>query len=101
MPRQRKIHIADPAAFDPEADADNYLFVHDLPGGDVLLSPSDLARRWRTTPAALLKQRQRGTGPPFVIMNRRIVRYRLLDIVNFEAVPVVYSTSEARLIGLL
>jgi hypothetical protein len=75
--------------------------VHDLPGGDILLTPADLARRWRTTTDALRKQRERGTGVAFVCLNRRHIRYRLLDVVNFEANRVAYSTPQARSIGLL
>ncbi len=101
MPRHRTIKLADPLDFDHEADAQNYADVHDLPGGDVLLTPADLAKRWRTTVGALRKQRERGTGPAFVCMNSRIIRYRLLDVVNFEANRVAYSVPQARSIGLL
>jgi hypothetical protein len=101
VPRKRKINLADPLDFDHRADALNYADVHDLPGGDVLLTPADLARRWRTSIDALRKLRERGSGPPFVCMNRRRIRYRLLDIVNFEANRVAYSVPQARSIGLL
>jgi hypothetical protein len=101
MPRNRNIKLADPLDFDHEADAANYADAHDLPGGDILLTPADLARRWRTTIDALRKLRERGTGPCFICMNRRRIRYRLLDIVNFEANRVAYSTPQARSIGLL
>jgi hypothetical protein len=101
VPRKRKINVADPLDFDQEADAQRYLESHDLPGGDVLLTPADLAKRWRTTIDALRKLRERGTGPPFVCMNRRRIRYRLLDVVNFEANRVAYSVPQARSIGLL
>ena len=94
MPRIRKVNIADPLDFDHEADARNYADVHDLPGGDVLLTPADLAKRWRTTPDALRK-------PAFVCLNRRHIRYRLLDIVNYEANRIAYSVPQARSIGLL
>jgi hypothetical protein len=43
----------------------------------------------------------RGTGPAFICMNSRIIRYRLLDVVNFEANRVAYSVPQARSIGLL
>jgi hypothetical protein len=101
VPRKRKINIADPLDFDHETDAENYAYIHDLPGGDVLLTSVDVAKRWRTTPDALRKLRERGTGPPFVCLNRRRIRYRLLDIVNFEANRVAYSVPQARSIGLL
>jgi hypothetical protein len=101
VPRKRKINIADPLDFDHEADAESYAYVHDLPGGDVLLTPADLAKRWRTTVDALRKQRERGTGPPLVCMNARVIRYRLLDVVNFEANRAAYSVPQARSIGLL
>jgi hypothetical protein len=101
VPRHRTIKLADPLDFDHEADARNYADVHDLPGGDVLLTPADLARRWRTTTDALRKQRERGTGPAFICMNHRIIRYRLLDVVNFEANRIAFSVPQARSIGLL
>jgi hypothetical protein len=101
VPRHRTIKLADPLDFDHEADAQNYADVHDLPGGDVLLTPADLAKRWRTTVGALRKQRERGSGPAFICLNSRIIRYRLLDVVNFEANRVAYKVSEARSIGLL
>jgi hypothetical protein len=101
MPRKRKINLADPLDFDHKADALSYADVQDLPGGDVLLTPADLATRWRTTVDALRKLSERGTGPAFVCMNRRRIRYRLLDIVVFEANRVAYSVPQARSIGLL
>jgi hypothetical protein len=101
MPRTRILKLADPLDFDHAADAENYEFSHDLPGGDILLTPHDLAKRWRTTTAALHKLRLRGTGPAFICMNRRHVRYRLLDVVNFEANRVAYSVPQARSIGLM
>jgi hypothetical protein len=101
MPRKRKINLADPLDFDPAADSDHYALIADLPGGDVMLSPTDLAKRWRTTTDALRKKRERGTGPPFVCLDRRHVVYRLLDIISFEAARVAYSVPQARSIGLL
>jgi hypothetical protein len=101
LTRIRKIKAADPLDFDHRADALNYADVHDLPGGEALLTPADLARRWRTTIDALRKLRERGTGPAFVCMNRRRIRYRLLDVVMFEANRVAYSVPQARSIGLL
>jgi hypothetical protein len=101
VPRHREIALADPLDFDHEADARNYFEVHDLPGGDILLTPADLAKRWRTTTDALRKRRERGTGPAFVCMSRRGILYRLLDVVNFEANRVAYSVPQARSIGLL
>jgi hypothetical protein len=101
LPRKRKIALADPLDFDHRADALNYADVADLPGGDILLTPADLAKRWRTTVDGLRKQRERGTGPPFVCMSRRHIRYRLHDIIIFEANRVAYSVPQARSIGLL
>jgi hypothetical protein len=101
MPRKRKTKIADPFDFDHEADARNYRDTHDLPGGDALLAPVDLARRWRTTIDALRKQRERGGGPAFICLSRRRIRYRLIDVVNYEANRVAYTRAEARSVGLL
>jgi hypothetical protein len=84
-----------------EADVAAYALADGLPGSDVLLKPADLARRWRTTTDALRKQRGRGTGPCFLCLSRRQIRYRLLDVVNYEANRVAYSVHQARMIGLL
>jgi hypothetical protein len=101
MPRRPKIVVADPLSFDHEADADFIRDTHGLPGGGVLLTTAELAKRERKTPDAIRKERARGTGPPFIVLGRRCIRYRLIDVVNHEANRVAYSLAEARAIGLL
>jgi hypothetical protein len=101
MSRKPKIAVADPLDFNHEADADFIRDTHDLPGGDVLLTTADLAKRERKTPDAIRKERARGTGPPFIVLGRRCIRYRLIDVVNYEANRVAYSLAEARVTGLL
>jgi hypothetical protein len=101
MSRKPKIVAADPRHFDHEADASFIRDTHDLPGGGVLLTTEDLAKRWRTTPDAVRKMRERNGGPPYIILGRRRIRYRLLDIVNHEANRVAYTNFEARVVGLL
>jgi hypothetical protein len=64
----------------------------------------DLATRERgygKTVDAIRKERGRGSGPPFIVLGKRCIRYRLLDVVNHEANRVAYSLAEARLTGLL
>jgi hypothetical protein len=56
MPRKRKINLADPLDLDHEADAAFICEAYDLPGGDILLTPADLAKRWPTTIDAPRKQ---------------------------------------------
>lgn len=45
-----------------------------------LLTPDEVARALRTTPAALAKRRARGTGPAWVQDGQRRVLYRVEDI---------------------
>ena len=101
MPRKRKLNVADPLDFDHTADVRFALDSCDLPGADVLMTSADLARRWRTSPDAIRKQRERATGPPFICLNRRRIVYRLIDIINFEANRLAFSRGQARAIGLL
>jgi hypothetical protein len=102
MPRQRKFKIADPAEADHEADVDFALSSYNLAGArDVLLSTAELAERWRVKPGAIRKMRDRGTGPPFIVMNRKRILYRLLDVINYEANRLAFTRPQAKTIGLL
>jgi hypothetical protein len=101
MPRKPKIHATDPLDFDHAADARFVVETSDLPGADDLLTPAQLAKRWHVSVDALRKLRERGTGPAFIVMNRRRILYRLFDVVNFEAGKIAHSRDEARVVGLL
>jgi predicted site-specific integrase-resolvase len=48
-----------------------------------LLTPNDLAERWKLTPATLSQWRWNGKGPYFMKLGRRIL-YRIEDVENFE-----------------
>lgn len=50
---------------------------------EVLLTISDLARRWRTTPQGIYAARHRGECPPAVRLGSRVL-FRLADVVAFE-----------------
>jgi hypothetical protein len=101
MPRQRKFPTADPLDFDRQEDTHEALETSGLPGGEILLTTADLAKRWRTSPDAIRKLRDRNNGPPFVCLNRRRILYRLLDIRSYEANRWAFNRGQARVVGLL
>ena len=55
------------------------------------LTTDDLARRWRVSPARLRNERVAGAGCPFMKLGRS-VRYRMADVVAFEAAHLTGST---------
>ncbi|AWU95191.1 DNA-binding protein [Azospirillum ramasamyi] len=57
------------------------------------LTESQLARRWAVTEKKLQADRLKGVGCPFVKIGRA-VRYRLEDILAYEAARLRTSTSE-------
>lgn len=48
------------------------------------LSTKDLAERWGVTETHLRRLRQEGGGPPYFRPTERRVRYRLVDIEQWE-----------------
>ncbi|MGQ4618441.1 hypothetical protein [Nocardia sp. R7R-8] len=48
-------------------------------------TPTDLARHWQTTEAALAQQRYRGDGPEYMIIGRRRILYSWEAIHAYEA----------------
>jgi hypothetical protein len=101
MPYPRKAKIGDPLNFDRAADIEDALAAADLPGGETLLRTTDLAKRWRMTPDAVRKQRERNVGPPFICLTRRRILYRLADVLNYEANHTAFRHDQARYLGLL
>ena len=59
-----------------------------------LLTQADLARRWQVSPATLERWRSGGVGPKFMKMQGQ-VRYRQIDIVEYERACLRRSTGEA------
>jgi hypothetical protein len=51
---------------------------------DQLITDQELAKRWSCSPKTLRNQRSQGQGCPYVRLGR-MVRYRLSDVVAFEA----------------
>jgi hypothetical protein len=63
----------------------------------VLLSPRALAARWDTTEGALTQRRRRGSGPPFIRLGPKTVRYPLAGVEAHERdLPVFASIDEAQ-----
>ena len=62
--------------------------------GDRLLTEIELARRWCCSPKTLRNQRTAGGGCQFLRLGR-LVRYRMSDILSYEAARVRSSTSSA------
>ena len=58
------------------------------------VSPEDTAERLGNTPETLANWRWRGTGPPYVLVGRRI-RYRLTDLAEWLDAQTRTSTSNA------
>lgn len=50
---------------------------------DAHLTPSELARRWKTTVQSLANMRYRGGSPRWIKVGR-LVRYRLADVEAYE-----------------
>ena len=63
----------------------------------VLLSPRALAVRWDTSEGALTQRRRRGTGPPFIRLGPKTVRYPLAGVEALERdLSVFASIGEAQ-----
>ena len=58
-----------------------------------LIDDVQLAERWGTSPKTLRNQRVSGSPVPFVRIGR-LVRYRLSDVLAYEASQTRRSTSE-------
>ena len=58
-----------------------------------LLDDVQLAERWGTSPKTLRNQRVSGSVVPFIRIGR-LVRYRLSDVLAYEAAQTRRSTSE-------
>ena len=48
------------------------------------LTPDQLAERWKMNVDTLRNWRSQGTGPAFVKLTDRMVRYRLEDVEQYE-----------------
>lgn len=62
--------------------------------GTVFLTEQDLAERWQCTPGWLANERCSARGPRYHKLNR-LVRYKIGDVEEFEAMHVVRAGSEA------
>ena len=62
---------------------------------DALLTEQQAALLLGVTTRALQKWRVRGTGPQFVRISSRCVRYRRRDLVDWAAERIKQSTSES------
>lgn len=55
--------------------------------GDALITPEELAMRWKISVSTLSSWRQKGTGPSFVRTGgtkKSVVRYRMEDVLKYE-----------------
>jgi hypothetical protein len=62
---------------------------------NVLLSPAELAMRWGRTSEYLADLRAKGTGPRFIRLSERVIRYKLGEIVAYEEANAFASNAEA------
>jgi hypothetical protein len=59
-----------------------------------VLTPQHLAERWGVTVQALAQLRYRGTGPTFIRLGSKSIRYRLADVEAYEAAQRFTRTDE-------
>lgn len=52
---------------------------------EVLLTQEQLADRWNMKPDALRNWRTKKEGPPYIKISHKSVRYRMADILAYEA----------------
>ncbi len=57
----------------------------DDPNSHILLTTEDLAKRWGMSYHGLSMQRSRGVGCPWLKLGHKCVRYRLSDVLAYEA----------------
>ena len=65
-----------------------------------LLTPAEAAR-YLGLPTVKTLERWRqyeGEGPPWVVLNRRLVRYRVTDLDDYLGARTVHGAAEARLL---
>jgi predicted DNA-binding transcriptional regulator AlpA len=61
---------------------------------DALINSKQAARLLGLSPRTLERHRLAGTGPRYIVLGRRLVRYRLMDIEAWIAANGRHSTSE-------
>ena len=61
--------------------------------GDALLAEQQAATFLSVTPRTLQKWRGTGSGPPFIHISRRCVRYRRSDLIDWISERLRVSTS--------
>lgn len=66
----------------------------------ILLTPDDLAARWRMTSCTLSQWRWNGKGPPYIKMGKGIL-YDLEVIERFESKRIRYNTSQKEFYEIL
>ena len=62
---------------------------------DALLTPEDLCEREVISPSTARAWRASGAGPPFIKLSPRLVRYRLVDVLQWERSRLRRSTADA------
>lgn len=59
-----------------------------------LLSEKELATRWGVTQRTIQKWRAEGIGPRWTVLGKSTVRYRLDDVLAYEAERVTATEAE-------
>lgn len=60
------------------------------------LSESDLAKRWGITTRTLRKWRADGSGPKWIVIGRNTIRYRMIDVLNYEEANIQQQHTEGK-----
>ena len=66
---------------------------------NTFLSDADLDSRWNRRPGYCAELRAQGRGPRFVKLSKRVTRYRLSDVVEYERRHTFASSAEAMAVG--
>lgn len=51
---------------------------------ETLMTPEDLAKRWDVTTRTLDSYRRESTGPQFMMLGKKTIRYRMSDVLAHE-----------------
>lgn len=57
-----------------------------------MITPKQLGERWGKSEPALAQMRYLGTGPKFVRVSARTIRYRLADVEEYERAQTFQRT---------
>ena len=65
--------------------------MHQIPASELFkqLTAAEAAEFMNTSPSTLERRRRDGTGPKYLKINPRVVRYRLVDLIEHQEAHLV------------